>query len=218
MSRTAEPATEQSEAYSATKPAKEVKGPKTSENSFGIHYVSKPKVIKKTREPEPKPKEDVDILIDFGMQDMEELSINKHVNLKDWLEEIKEDAGKKAPRYWFNALARKVGDYESTLLFILNLKVTLLGSKNPDFSKEWRLTSDFGVTPQDIQEAGSIATSVFGEKKIDENAKSIMDIVDDKNLDEKDKMLFQEIIANIAAGNSGGLYKESKSVRRRGKE
>jgi len=211
---TADSATQQSATNTAVqqdKSAGENKSKtKTSEQSSGINYLDDyPKAIKKSIEPSLK--EEMEILIDFGMpEDNEELLIdNKNTKLIDVLNDLGNEADVKAPRYWFNTLAGKY-DYRGILLFILNLKATLLNGKNTNFLKEWQLSDK--INPQDVQEVGSIA-NLYDEKIIDKNTKTIKDIFDDDKINENRKMIFQEIIFNIAMGNLGGLYKES--VKRR---
>ena len=184
------------------------KTPKPSEapGSSALHYEIRS--IRKTIE--PLPKEDVDILFDFGVPEDENLLIKKE-NEEDILGGLLNDLEKdtKAPKYWFNKLAEKSKKYEDALWLILNLKATLLSSSNANLLKEWRLNDRVKVPPQDIQEVAAIVSlyekKIGNEKIIDTNTKIIKDsIFKDGGNAEKRK----EIILNIALGNLGGLYKD----------
>jgi len=203
---TADSAIQQSTVGDTPKQAGRKEKDKPTPKSSGLQYYEDPKAIRKTIQPSLK--EDVDILVDFGMPSIDELTLKDDKTLGAMLNDLQDDS--KAPRYWLNTLLEKHPDYKSTLLFILNLKATLLSSANVNLLKEWRLSDKVKVPPQDVQEVGAIASLYEtkrgnNEKIIDTNTKAIKDYVltDDEHTEKR-----KEIILNIALGNLGGLYQE----------
>lgn len=179
--------------------------------SNGLEYYGDPKSIRKTVEPTLK--KEIDILFDFEMPEKEELRI-KQDTLDAFFNGLRDKNKNKAPRYWFNDLAKNHG-YSEALWFTLNLKATLLNSANANLLKDWRLTDKVKIPPQDVQEVTAIA-SLYEQKDKTENDKiiylntrAIKDFVLGKE-DDNEELIEErkEIILNIALGNLGGLYTE----------
>jgi len=178
---------------------------KASKPSGLRHDRGFPRVVRKTIE--PLLKEDVDVLADLGFPDSSKLLIgdSNNTSLENALSDLQDDS--KTSKFWFNKLLKKLNDYEATLLFILNVKATLLSSANVALLKELRLADKIKVPPQDVQEVASIA-SLYEQKKgndkiIEINTNKIRDYI---FADEAKTEIRKEILMNIALGNLGGLY------------
>lgn len=178
---------------------------KASKPSGLRHDRGFPRVVRKTMEPTLK--EDVDVLADLGFPDPSKLLIgdSNNTSLENALSDLQDDS--KTSKFWFNKLLKKLNDYEATLLFILNVKATLLSSANVALLKELRLADKIKVPPQDVQEVASIA-SLYEQKKgndkiIEINTNKIRDYI---FADEAKTEIRKEILMNIALGNLGGLY------------
>jgi hypothetical protein len=169
-----------------------------------------PRIIKKTSEPVPY--KNVDFLIDFGMPSIGELEFSEKFEKFDgYLDAIYNKLKtNEVNRDWFEILAKEIGNYRQMLLFILNVKVTVLSNNNgANLLKEWR--PDEKVPPPVTQEVEAIkhlfskpdAQKTILEKNIDRINGFLY-----KRTDETEKAIFQEILYNIAMGNIGGLYKD----------
>jgi hypothetical protein len=201
----------QLESVDFTPKTKEFRQNETKER-FGMRYEKYaddkyyPRIIKKTSVPEPY--ENIDFLIDFGMPSISELEFNG--KLDEYLDAIYDKKTKDVNRDWFEIVANKIRNYRQMLLFILNVKVTVLSNNNgANLLKEWR--PDEKVPPPVTQEVDAIKhlfSKPDAQKTIlEKNIEKINGFLY-KKTDEREKTIFQEILFNIAMGNIGGLYKD----------
>ncbi len=168
-------------------------------SKYAIRFESLKLVKKNTA---PSPYVNIDLLADLGMPSPDELIIANHYdNLTTLMEKIRATAKNDEPPKWFKVISEEIKDRRKTLLLIIGLKVTLLGTSTKDSIRGWEIPKEIPVSSQDLQEVKSIEGLFAGEAVRKKNIEKVEECLEH---DFETRENNREILLNIAFGNVMG--------------